>query len=469
MYRKEKRSWAKHLDFIIADMLCMIGSYVYAYWLRIGFDNPYVVEEYIRMAILLVLIDVFVVFFFEPYTGILRRNKYQELRATISHCTLVFLGQLLYMFATQRSNIFSRKILFAYWIMSMILSFCVRVFLKRQVRKMIVNNKNRSSLILVTTTELIDKTMESLRKMEYTEFAINGIVLIDEDHTGEIMHGVPVIASADDFYDYLKENVVDEVFISGNTIESSEALSDQLLEMGITVHYNLAHESKLLPNRAIEPFGPFVVLTSSMRMATARELLVKRLIDIVGSLVGLLLCGIVFVIFAPIIKAQSPGPVFFSQVRIGRNGRRFKFYKFRSMNVNAEAEKEKLMEQNEMDGIMFKMKDDPRIFPIGKFMRKYSLDELPQFWNVLKGDMSLVGTRPPTEDEFLQYEYWHKARLGYRPGITGMWQVSGRSNIQNFEEIVALDTYYISNWDLWLDLKILCKTVQVVVKARGAE
>ena len=161
--------------------------------------------------------------------------------------------------------------------------------------------------------------------------------------------------------------------------------------------------------------------------------------------------------------------MFFAQVRVGKNGRQFKFYKFRSMNVNAEEQKKELMAQNEMDGHMFKMANDPRIFPIGKFMRKYSIDELPQFWNILKGDMSLVGTRPPTVEEFENYDLKHKARLGIKPGLTGMWQVSGRSDIKDFEEVVGLDTYYIAHWDLGLDIKILLKTIKVVVTGRGSE
>ena len=144
-------------------------------------------------------------------------------------------------------------------------------------------------------------------------------------------------------------------------------------------------------------------------------------------------------------------------------------YKFRSMYMDAEERKAELMEKNEMQGFMFKMEDDPRIFPIGRFMRKYSIDELPQFWNVLKGEMSLVGTRPPTMDEFEQYEAHHRARLGNKPGLTGMWQVSGRNKITDFEEVVALDTYYISNWNLAMDVRILFKTIKVVLLGKGAK
>lgn len=171
------------------------------------------------------------------------------------------------------------------------------------------------------------------------------------------------------------------------------------------------------------------------------------MLDICGSLAGLLITGIVFIIFAPIIYIQSPGPIFFKQERVGKNGRTFKIIKFRSMYLDAEERKKELMEQNKMKGLMFKMDNDPRIIPIGKFMRESSLDELPQFWNILKGDMSLVGTRPPTVDEYMQYENHHKRRLAVKPGLTGMWQVSGRSDITDFEEVVALDAESLNNWN----------------------
>ena len=204
------------------------------------------------------------------------------------------------------------------------------------------------------------------------------------------------------------------------------------------------------------------------KFASDWQLLVKRVMDIAGALIGLVLTGIIFVIFAPIIYRQSPGPIFFTQERVGRNGRTFKLYKFRSMYPDAEARKQELMEQNKMNGLMFKMDDDPRIIPVGRFMRRASLDEFPQFWNVLRGDMSLVGTRPPTIDEYEQYELHHKMRLAAKPGITGMWQVSGRSNIVDFEEIVALDAKYISEWDLGMDMKILWRTLKVLAEREGA-
>lgn len=197
-------------------------------------------------------------------------------------------------------------------------------------------------------------------------------------------------------------------------------------------------------------------------------MMLKRLMDIIGSLIGCAITLVVTVFLAPFLLIESPGSLFFKQKRVGRNGRYFYIYKFRSMYMDAEQRKKDLMEKNEMKGLMFKMKDDPRVTKVGKFIRATSIDELPQFFNVLKGDMSLVGTRPPTVDEFKQYKGYHKRRLSIKPGITGMWQVSGRSDIEDFEEVVRLDLKYIDNWSLSLDIKIILKTCIAVFQRAGA-
>jgi len=197
------------------------------------------------------------------------------------------------------------------------------------------------------------------------------------------------------------------------------------------------------------------------------SLLVKRIVDIVGACVGLLLGVPLMALIALAIRLDSPGPVIFSQTRVGAGGKLFEIYKFRSMREGAEEELEQLRELNEADGPIFKIRDDPRLTRMGRFLRCTSLDELPQLWNLLRGEISLVGPRPPTPGEVEGYQEWHKKRLEGRPGITGLWQVSGRS-LLSFDEMVLLDIYYIENWSLWLDFKILMRTIPKVLSGEGA-
>lgn len=193
---------------------------------------------------------------------------------------------------------------------------------------------------------------------------------------------------------------------------------------------------------------------------------VKRCIDILGATIGLILTALVVVPIAIAIRLDTPGPVFYSQTRCGHRGRCFKIWKFRSMVVNAEALKPQVA--NQSNGYIFKNDNDPRITRVGRFLRRTSLDELPQFWNVLQGDMSLVGTRPPTVNEVKQYSNHHWKRLEVKPGITGEWQVNGRSQIIDFEAIVQLDLRYLRRWSVVYDLFLICKTVWVVLSKQGA-
>jgi exopolysaccharide biosynthesis polyprenyl glycosylphosphotransferase len=219
----------------------------------------------------------------------------------------------------------------------------------------------------------------------------------------------------------------------------------------------------------ISTLGLFPMITYYNVVISPISLLVKRLMDIIGSLAGIVLSFPIMLITAIAIKIDTPGPVFFKQERVGLNRKKFYILKFRSMVANAEKYKIELIANNEMnDGRLFKMKNDPRITKVGKIIRRRSIDELPQFFNVLKGEMSLVGTRPPTVFEVEQYERHHHRRISMKPGITGIWQTSGRNKIRNFEQIVQMDTAYIDNWSLLLDIKLLFKTIKVLLNKEGA-
>lgn len=469
MYRGRKRSWVKHLDFTVIDIVCLELALILAYAVR--FDGGLVfTDKYFDAVVwLIILFDIVITFFTEPYNGILRRNKYGEFRACLLHVIYNFGAIVVYLYARQVSFFFSRQTLFMFAAFAFVLIYLCRIFRKRWIRRKKLADVDKNAMYVIAETSTVDACVMNVAHNRYMDFKVRGVIIVDEDLTGQEIQGIPVVASANTCVEFLRTNVVDEVFIDGNTRASSEALADELVEIGLTVHVSLVSSRLLTINRQLETYGDYVVLTSSMHIASNGRLFWKRLMDIVGSLVGLLFAGIAFVIFAPIIKIQSPGPVFYKSTRIGRGGRRFDFYKFRTMVVDADQQKKDLMDENVMDGNMFKMEDDPRIIPIGHFMRKHSIDELPQFYNVLKGDMSLVGTRPPTEEEFEAYQARHKARLGIKPGLSGIWQVSGRNDITNFEDIVKMDTEYIANWSPVLDLWIIFKTIGVVFTGRGSK
>lgn len=279
------------------------------------------------------------------------------------------------------------------------------------------------------------------------------------------------VTSIEEIVTFCKENVVDEVIFAmdKNSNNDIETFVEELQALGLTVRVILDFTSISKSKKEVTLFFDEIPMLTYVNFSlNANQILAKRCLDILGGLVGVFINLLILPFIALAIKIDSPGPVFFVQSRVGENGRRFKCWKFRTMFLDAEAEKQKLMTQNEMKGAMFKMKNDPRITRVGKFLRSSSLDEFPQFWNVLSGVMSLVGTRPPTPDEVSTYKNWHHKRISIKPGITGLWQISGRNQVQDFDDVVRLDIQYIEDWSIWLDIKILLKTPWVMISRKGA-
>ncbi|MDD3362870.1 MAG: sugar transferase [Hespellia sp.] len=470
MYKGEKSIWSKHWDFILLDIVFIQISFVIAYMIRHGFYNPYRSDLYRHMCVLIVLFDVLTVFLNNSYKDVVRRGFYLEFIAVVKHVTIVVALSFAYMFLLQSSEEFSRLVFIQFWFVAIFLLYFFRLILKAFVRKKIVTSTYQRSVVVITSKNLADSTINTFLHENYRDYRVTSLIIIDENMIGQKVREVNVQADRQNALQFLSDNVVDEVFVNlpvemGMPMELINGCED----MGLTIHINLVYASEMTGYTMVEKFGGYTVVTSSVKIASPHQLFLKRFMDICGGIIGLLITGLLFVFVAPIIKIQSPGPVFFSQMRVGRQGRQFKIYKFRSMYMDAEERKKELMNQNEMDGLMFKMKDDPRIFPFGKFIRKTSIDEFPQFLNVLKGDMSLVGTRPPTVDEWAQYEFGHLKRLAAKPGLTGLWQVSGRSKITNFDDVVRLDVKYITTWTLGLDIRILFKTLAVVFRGEGSE
>lgn len=450
MYRKKSRGWYKHKDFILIDLVCLFMALILAYLIRNGsVRNLFTLGIYRNVMIFVILVDLFLIILFESYKGVLRRGRYQELRSVIRQMILIELASGLYLFTVSGGHTFSRIILYLMGIFYVLLSYCTRIiWKKRLLHKMAEGGEH--SLYIVTNYDLASKVIQNVKEHNYNRYNINGLILIDKDMTGKEIAGVPVVADLNNAPSFICQQWVDEVFVNvDETYPYSQELIEELLEMGMPVHVNLAKvRSTPGQKQFVEAIGGYTVLTTTMNYATDRQALAKRVLDILGGLVGCFLTGVIFIFIAPAIYISSPGPIFFSQTRIGKNGKPFKMYKFRSMYMDAEERKAELMAQNKMsDGRMFKLDFDPRVIGnkilpdgtrktgIGEFIRKTSLDEFPQFWNVLNGSMSLVGTRPILQDELRQYELHHRARIAIKPGITGMWQVSGRSDITDFEEV----------------------------------
>lgn len=287
-----------------------------------------------------------------------------------------------------------------------LLSYGTRIIWKKHlIHKMAEGGEH--SLYIVTNYNLASKVIRNVKNHNYNRYNINGLIIIDKNIAGREIEGIPVVADLKNAASYICQQWVDEVFVNVDTsYPYPHELINELLEMGMVVHVNLAKvRSTPGQKQFVEIIGGYTVLTTTMNYATDRQALAKRVLDILGGLVGCLLTGIIFIFVAPAIYISSPGPIFFSQIRIGQNGKPFKMYKFRSMYMDAEERRAELMAQNKMsDGRMFKIDFDPRVIGnkilpdgtrktgIGEFIRKTSLDEFPQFWNVLNGDSGIIGT-----------------------------------------------------------------------------
>ncbi|MBR5930681.1 MAG: sugar transferase [Lachnospiraceae bacterium] len=472
MHRKTSNSFIKHLDFLIIDMVLLAGAYVLAFLIRHNWTIPkYLFNYFIQFGIVLLIVYLLIAIISSAYKDILHRNKWRELIQVILQVVVTLVILLLYLYLTKQSQILSRWVYLLTALLAIVLIWPIRVLWKHWIRMRLLKNNisGREQMLLILDAESLEASTEEIFNKKYQTYDFCGIVTDDPSRVGESIDNIPIVADINGLEDYVLSNIVDAVLISvQNSLEQS-LLIQYFLEMGVVVNIAIMSSDSALPNARIEEIGDMFVITTSNSTAAAWQLVVKRLADIVGGLIGCLITGIAFLFVAPQIKKADPGPVFFHQTRIGKNGRRFELYKFRSMYMDAEERKAELMHLNEMEGPMFKIKDDPRILPkIGTRIRNWSIDELPQFWNILKGDMSLVGTRPPTVEEFACYEPHHRARLSFRPGLTGLWQVSGRNRIDEFEEIVRLDTEYIKNWSIKEDIFIILKTFVVVLKRKGS-
>ncbi len=465
-----KKSTVEYLDFFIIDIAAIEISLLAVRFIHQQIGPTSSVALW-NLSIMLPMFHWFLLLLMSPYKGVLQRGYIKEFVALLNYqvgdfCLITVFFYFLNVMSRPR-----RSLLLLYFIIVIPLTYVMRFVHKFHLKRRYNDLRHTRQILVVTTRDLAREMISEITSSVIRNYQFFGLAIIDCEMTGEKIDGVSVSADRESLIEYAKSNVVDEVFINfPDDTACVLKLAQQFLEMGITVHINMEESYQKLPNRSIGNMFGYDVLTTTVSPISIHHSILKRLMDIVGGLVGSIITVILTLIIGPIIFIKSPGPIFFTQYRVGKNGRLFKIYKFRSMYTDAEERKKELLAQNKVkDGMMFKMENDPRIIKgIGSFIRKTSIDEFPQFFNVLKGEMSMVGTRPPTLDEYIRYSPSHKKRLAMAPGITGLWQVSGRSNITDFDEVVKLDTQYIENWSLGGDIKILLKTVRLMAGGDGA-
>jgi len=362
------------------------------------------------------------------------------------------------------NTVYSRLFLLIFISLCFVMLNMEKLFLLKIKKRSMASAK----VIYVGEKGLYEKFAKYMELSGYN-FNVIGYININGE---SIINGPVCLGRLVDFEQILRDNPCDHVIFTQSLAkrEDIEPYLNIVNEMGIVSKVLLDVYKLETAKWYVSSLGTYPMLTYYNITLDPVALAIKRVIDVIGGFVGIVLFSVPMIVTALAVKLTSPGPVIFKQARVGRNGQKFYIYKFRSMYRDAESRLKDLMDQNEMgsDGKIFKMKDDPRITKVGKFIRKTSIDELPQFFNVLIGNMSLVGTRPPTVGEVEEYERHHHRRISIKPGITGIWQTSGRNEVNDFEKIVQMDVEYIERWSLLLDFWLILKTVKVLLTKTGA-
>lgn len=378
----------------------------------------------------------------------------------------IWLGCIIFIF---KMTLTSRLFIGIYAILTICFSVLAKLTLNKFFEYIHKNGYNQINLLIVGTGKRAREFIKVVKNHAHWGLKIVG--LIDDEHGmfGKEIDGFRVLGRIQDIPFILHRKVIDRVIFVVprlwlNRIDEAILACER---EGISTSISMDLYNLRVAKVRQTDFSGFPLLEFETFSGRQWQLFLKRTVDLIVALVAIILFSPIIIISALAIKLTSKGPILFTQVRTGLNGRKFKFYKFRTMFVGADMKKRELEKINEMEGPVFKIKKDPRITPVGRFLRKFSIDEIPQLLNVLKGDMSIVGPRPPLPVEVELYKVWQRRRLSLRPGLTCIWQVSGRNRIQ-FEKWMEMDLEYIDRWSLWLDFKILFKTVFVVLFGYGA-
>ena len=465
MMHKSDKMVNLNIRHVALDLLIIVGVYAVSYFLTPARYN----EEHVFFYLLMLPSFCIIFFLFMNYFRLYNKSTLLYIDKVLKNTAFSFIltSFLLFMYLFVAYNTTFSRIFLLLFISVAFSAIILEKVILLKLRKIITPRNNT-----IYVGDVSNKNEEFENFLRYTQlssfsFRVLGYINTISTETG----GENCLGNINDFEAILRKHPCFQVVFSSSIADhyDLEPFLNIANEMGIVsrVLVDVCHINNY--NWYVSSFGFLPMLTYYNKSLDPFSLAVKRLIDIVGSLTGIILSSPIMLITALAIKIDSPGPVLFKQKRVGLNGRIFNILKFRSMAIDAEKKKQELIDKNEMgDARLFKMKDDPRVTRVGKFIRKTSIDEFPQFFNVLKGDMCLVGTRPPTVSEVEQYDRRHLRRISIKPGITGIWQTSGRNEIKDFEQVVKMDLAYIDNWSLLLDFKLMIKTINVLFHKKGA-
>ncbi len=457
---------------LILDVLAIICSYFLAYFCKFKLLSfGYKREMYTIVMLLALLFCVLYTLVVNHSDKFLKRGNLIEFVYITKYVVILFVSMASILFLTKMAEDYSRLMFGLFIVFCEVFTYMFHLLWKKYLKSYYKDEKNQIKLLVITENEHYAELEKLLKERIDITYHILGYVLWDGKSSDDLDETSKVLGNAEDYLERIKLLPLDEVFIylPNENKRTVGKIVNAFQMMGVVCHYNIDVADLHVNVRTIDNLAGFNVVTYSMNPVDYNKRMLKRGMDIIGAIIGMLITIVLYPFIAIAIKAESKGPVLFKQKRVGRNGRVFSIYKFRSMYMDAEERKKELEAQNEMNGLMFKMDNDPRITKVGAFLRKTSIDELPQFFNILKGDMSLVGTRPPTVDEYERYNFHYKRRLSMTPGLTGMWQVSGRSEITDFDDVVKYDLEYIDHWSLTLDVKILFQTIGVVLLRKGSK
>ncbi len=466
----QKKSAFFNLILVVFDVLAINLSFILGDSLKRGyFDSPLLIVLQNSRLLLFATATLLAIFsFFKLYDPGTKRSEVDEAGTAAGALTI---GMLFFELMTlfYRDMIFKRMTIFYAWIFAVAFIVFFRISLIVMRKWLYKRGIGISNIIIIGTGEEARLLMQKIKSHPEMGLRIAGFIRVPGESGAFTSQGMNVLGGTHDL-----ESLIVKLGISSVIFAVTDAPNSLIMDLVEKCELNKA-EFKFVPRvldiiesrvSSDEVIGVPLITVKEIKLYGLNAFM-KRASDIIYSCFLLIFALPLIALISVLIKLDSQGSVFFVQRRVGVLGREFDMYKFRSMRSDAESERERLSDKNEADGLIFKMKNDPRVTRVGKFLRKWSIDELPQIFNVLKGDMSFVGPRPPLPSEVKNYNSWHRKRLRIAPGITGLWQVSGRSDI-SFDDMVKLDIYYIESWSLWQDMKILLKTIPVVLFAKGA-